>query len=69
MVLITKIMKYKVKAIIKDVTMTPNGPIIEQEIESVRRDFVEEYGKKVLNQPCVWHRKKKGVMPDDIPTY
>ena len=63
-------MKYKVKAIIKDVTMTPNGPIIEQEIESVRRDFVEEYGKKVLNRDQ-WHskRKKKAVMPDDIPTY
>ena len=35
-------MKYKVKAVIKDVTMTPNGPIIDQEIISVRRNILDE---------------------------
>tara|TARA_Y100000296_G_C4933788_1_gene137969 strand:+ start:229 stop:426 length:198 start_codon:yes stop_codon:yes gene_type:complete len=44
------IMKYKIKAIIKDVQMTPNGPMIEQEILSVRRDFMDEYRQTIFER-------------------
>jgi hypothetical protein len=44
------IMKYKVKAIIKGVTMGPMGPEIDQEIVSVRRNILDDIKQRIFTR-------------------